>query len=398
MTNAVESALDAADREAVAAIKRNTVTVTSRAGQTFQMLVAGGLKYRALWTRDLCFASAGALSIVPEAVADSIDCLCQHARADGLVPRRIGDANGRLAVLRAALRWPMPTLETVRSIDFVTGHGTTACDSNTALIWLACQFVRHNGQSRRTDAWVPTLRAAIGWLSRNEKDGLLTQGAYADWKDLIDRRGAVLYTNCLYYRAMIGAAEVLNDTSLGARADALRVRMRRAFHRDDGVLADVAGVGAQLPFSPDGNLLAVLFGIVDRSEAAPIFARIDLMRRAREFPLAAAAGSYPWWRKSPLSILGGVADYQDAIGWPWLDAVEGLAALAVQDAERAARAAIRLATAVMRDNGFYEAYDTGHVLRRLLYRSEPDFTWSAGLYHALRTGLQGGLNLHERML
>jgi len=100
--------------------------------------------------------------------------------------------------------------------------------------------------------------------------------------------------------------------------------------------------------------------------------------------LPALDGDYPS-TMIPLQLkLAGLDHYHDRFEWPWLTSLYAWAAASAGQPARARAALDRVGGYALRDGTFEEIYEgPGPTpVKRPLYTSEVDFSWSAGLFLA----------------
>lgn len=383
-----------------AAIARRTIegnVVSVRVGRDPRprtAIFAGTGKFDALWTRDACYACLGVLAMGrAEAVRGVLETLLDHQFPDGLVPRRIGSGPPEWAALLdgAGLTRARPTVLGMvdrTSPSYLLGQTGVVCPDATMLaIWLAQEYVERAEDDAFAEAYEGRLESARAWLGRQENaGGLIEQEPISDWKDTVDRGRVVVYNQALTFQALRSLARLARrrgQAEAAARhdadADALAARVRAAFW--DEALGHFRDSEALANFSPDGNLLAIANGLATGAEAERIFARCD--RCLERGPLLPAADPLYPDRRVPLGVrLVGMRLYHDGVSWPWQDALLAIAAARRGDATRARRALEAVAALAVRDEGFFEVYegDPPRPMRRWIYRSEPGFSWSAGLF------------------
>ncbi len=119
---------------------------------------------------------------------------------------------------------------------------------------------------------------AISWTERSVKDitdGLLTQGAFADWADSIARNGRVLYTNVIYWKALQEMAEAATHLELkdqisfyAKKAEQVASAIQQHLWRP--TLGYYAASDALDQLSSSGNLLAIAWGLASTDQANSI--------------------------------------------------------------------------------------------------------------------------------
>jgi glycogen debranching enzyme len=368
------------------------------------VILAGRGKFDALWARDGCYSSLGALAIGrDDAVRGTLAALLDHQREDGLIPRRIGKDSTEWAAVLYALgvrRRRQPRFDTIdrESPSHLLGWSGVHCpDTNLLVPIVARALLERTGDGAFIERHRPRLERALAWLSTQLRDGLVDQEPISDWKDTADRGRRPFYDQALYFgalEAMAAIAARLGDAAreralgeeaatLAARARAAYWDERRGFFRDSEV-SDA--------FSPDGNLLAIALGLASAAETARIFERCDALL-ARSPLLPATDPPYPKARVPWVVRAVGLLHYHGGFAWPWQDCLLAIAAQRAGDRARALRSLLAVAALASRDGGFFEVYEgtPPAVVSRTFYASEPGFSWSSGLF--LRAAWEMGFDV-----
>ncbi|MDB5101634.1 MAG: hypothetical protein JWM80_6055 [Cyanobacteria bacterium RYN_339] len=375
----VASAADLARRT----LRTNTHPVKVNAAPRDRNVVfAGGGHFGSLWARDGMYACLGLLAAgeLPT-VHDTLTALLDNQRADGLLPRRIGNGSNALGIIRSAIGLAPQAGNEMKSVDFAK----LSVDANALVIWVAADYAAKAQDRAFTASYLPALERAEAWLFARMEGGLLKQDAYCDWKDMNARGGKVLYSNALYYKALKSLAALELDPTRAAtyetRAEALATHIQAAFWDPTaGHFRDTLELNQ---FSPDGDLFAVLVGLTTPAQREAVFARCDALLTLRPL-LPALDGDYPA-AMIPLQMkLAGLSDYHDRFEWPWLTSLYAWAAAGAGETARARTALARVGTYALRDGTFEEIYEGAEPkpVKRALYASEIDFSWSAGMFLA----------------
>ncbi len=365
-------------RRAEDSLLANVVPLGERFGVT-----AGVNQFRSLWTRDFCFAARGLLRVGrADVVADHLQLLLDHRRADGLLPRTLDSSDAKLRVAWASARrylpfLPAPALTAALVPEYLDQHAQETVDG-AALSVLAADALR----SERPTWWSERLGAfdeALDHTRRRARSGLVVQPPFSDWQDSVKRQGVTFYTNLLVW-----AAEVALAGEEGQELRALRGRIEDAFRRPGDVL--YRSLAGREFVSLDGNLLAIELGFLppEGERAQEVWAALvrspfwtrDGVPGFNTFP------SYPVSWRNPGVILAGLGHYHDRIRWSWLTALAAKVAVRMNDLARAREALEHLASCAERDGAIAEIYTARppHLpWSSLTYRSEAPFAWGSGI-------------------
>lgn len=367
-------------------LRKNIREVPGPDGRPRRLVTAGPGQFGSVWTRDFAWSAEGLmLAGEDRAVRDTLDALLAAQRADGLVPRLLDTrwpwARFARAVLKGRLDLKPPLAPNFTSDQLVVSY-----DSNALLVWAACRYALRCDALAWAGLALPRLEEAMAWYGGRETDGLVRQPPCSDWKDKVKaRRGAVLYTNLLRWKAACSLTEVYR--ALGRRtaaenaasaASTLARRIERAFWVEAlGCYRDTLGSDR---ISSDGNLAACVWGLAGPEKSARVLRALD--KAGLMTPWGPRASErYPRAQVSLLARLAGVPGYHDDGVWLWQTAL-ALRLLAALDRgallERLAESVCRL---LAKEGAAGEVYDprTGRPMEGRLYRSETSFTWSSAM-------------------
>ncbi|MDP4231008.1 MAG: hypothetical protein Q8916_11470 [Bacteroidota bacterium] len=322
-------------------------------------IYAGSSHFHDYWCRDSMFAALGALAIGdPEIVRTTLMYFLDNLRDDGHVALRIGTKNQVLRYLGLPTSFGVHHSQDKGSND--------AFDGNSLLLIVAEQYERVSGDLLNREH----IRKVVAWLDANDRGALLHEGKYASWDDSLKLTGARFYTNVCYYRALRAAAVLLNDPKYVERAE--RTKMIIQTWWNGRYFAD----GANSACMVAGNLLAILWGVASTEQAGKILDHI-----ADRQTISPPAGFWnPTWKDVfiPFFLIH-INDYHGKLEWSWLAAAEIAAYRIIGNESEAARRTAALLGQIERYGTLHEVYQDDKPVRRLVYRSEKDFSWGLGL-------------------
>lgn len=295
-------------------------------------IIAGRHHFVDLWARDSLFAAW--------AVGEpkTVETFFRFQRGDGAIPYRIFRRFGRL--------WP--NFRSVQSGGFVPDGGLMA-------VIAAKQYGRrfqHN------------IDKALGFYTHRFGDNLILEWFQCEWADAVLKVGKTLYTNLLYWKAT-GDKKIkdkINETFWNGEFFADWVDWRRQDY-----------------FASHPNMLAIVWGLATQKQAESIL-RFTGEYCWNGWTLRSNYPRYPWWRIPVQNHLVGLSDYHNGLLWlqPGI-----LYAVALQKTGAKKEANIvfeNISKKIEEYNGVYEVYEkNGKPVRRLFYRAEEPFAWSAGL-------------------
>jgi hypothetical protein len=329
-----------------------------------QGIYAGSSHFHDYWCRDSMFAALGALSLGDHAIVRStINMFLDNLSTDGHVPLRIGSKNQVLNYLHLPAGY---------GVHHNQDKGKNqSYDGNSLLLIVAEKYERLTGNMLDRKK----LQRALQWNIHNEVNHLLHEGPYSSWEDSVKHTGARLYTNVCYYRSLLAAAYLFKDKKYAAKAAKTKKEIQRWWKKN--YFSD----GRKKQCMVAGNLLAIVWGITTKEQSKAILKHI-----AKRDTVCPPAGFWKPTRKDvyvPFFFVG-LSDYHGMMEWSWLASIE-IAAYRVseqkEEADKRAKAVLHL---INKYGSFYEVYDKDAPVKRLIYRSESDFSWGLGLLIASR--------------
>lgn len=369
------------------------------------VLLTGGTKYLELWGRD----SAASLASLPASHRhvwrNTLEAFLDHQRADGLLPRKVGgfgntERNLRSIVTHQGITLPVsPTLTPeYRTVGYggrsrlgkwiakkiLFGTAGEPKDTNPLILLSVARYARDEPEflARHETA----VQKALAYLARHTREGLLWQNDHEDWLDVYGRQGHLFYTNALYFASLRELAEAFRSRDRRMAADLVqtarkvRERLQELWDAERGhFISHHDGKEAHRQFATDGNILALLTGLVTARQRESILGNLE--RIVDEYGyVPIVTPSYPARLQAGLRRVF-VWKYRDGrLLKPWLQALTAKAVAA----ERPALAA-RLLLPVARifvEHGCCEVMngDTGQPHEFFLTRTEKRFTVAAALY------------------
>lgn len=352
-----------------------------------QILHAGYRNFRESWARDFGFAAYGLLALQAyQPVKETLQAFFWHQTSQGQLPVKLYSLPVVSRFLHSLFEREQPLQAYLRP-KYQTGHRTESLDGQALLVIAACRYIEQSGDlGFGRELWQP-LELAMRWLQtfKGLEDQLLHQRAYADWADSVARRGAVLYTNVVYWQALksmaglAGQLEYSGEVAL-FQQDAARVQealLAQLWRPETGFFATNAEYAN---LSSAGNLLAVAWGLATPEQGGAILDALAAAGMAEPVPTRAA---YPAYQRQDIALenrLGRLANYHTEAAWLWIGAWH-LIALCRLGREAEARQLLgRIVTVVTRDQQVHEVYGPdGQPLSSFWYTSEAPLVWNAGM-------------------
>lgn len=357
-------------------------------GEEKLIVCAGVRNFREPWARDFGFASFGLLELgEARAVRECLEVFLLTQNASGQFPVKVHSTSVLNRYLHSLFEREQPTNTPLRP-KYITAHNTISLDGNGLLVIALLHYAAITGDHTFARTHWLALEKAMSWLETHapEEDGLLSQGAFADWADTIARQGKVLYTNVIYWKAldeMAAAAGRYGKTEahirFTARAARLAEAINRHFWRPDLGYFITSQVFDNL--SSSGNLLAIAWGLATPQQAHAILDAMRFYDMASPVPTQAVHRAYPGKFIALESRLGGITQYHTHFAWLWLGAWHVIALTHMGRLEEARELIYRMSRVIVRDGAVHEVYaPNGRFASNLWYTSEAPLTWSAGMY------------------
>lgn len=334
------------------------------------VLCAGFRHFREPWARDFGFACLGLRAEGQAEIARAgIRLFFRHQRPDGQLPLKLHSTRLLERYLHSLLARVQPD-ESDLIPRYLTAHGTRSLDSVLLLIiaW---------GELGQMEELRPQAQKALDWVERKrDRRGLIVQGPFADWADSIGRRGAVLYTNVLWWKAR----QMLKpDPATGQL-------LLKHFYRD-GYLYNTP---VSPVFTSAGNFMAVAWGLTDPQQSASILDYARANKISEVVPARVTDRNYPFYQVSPLMYVARIPHYHTHCSWMWIGAWHAVACQRAGRELEARQITERMLAIVERDRTVYEVHDRdGRPLARFFYHSEEPLSWNAAmlLYACSEVGL-----------
>jgi len=352
------------------------------------ILCAGVRHFREPWARDTGFASFGLIELDEwQATKEALEVFLFTQSAEGQFPVKIHSTHFLERYLHSVFKREQP-IDRPISPRYITAHNTISLDGNSLLILAIMNYARRSGDYDFVSQYWDKLHHALAWLDTHvkESDGLLHQGAFTDWADSIARQGKVLYTNVIYWKALLDMAEVAQACGhpedrqvLEQKACYMREAINEHFWRPDLGYYITSQVFNNL--SSCGNLLAIAWGLASPEQSHSILDAMRYYGMGTPVPTKAAHPAYPKKFIAIENRLGGIADYHTYFAWLWLGAWHVIALTRMERLEEARELLYNMARVIVRDGVVHEVYQPdGHYASNIWYTSESPLTWSAGMF------------------
>ncbi len=353
-----------------------------------EILHAGYRNFRESWARDFSFASYGLLALKEfKVVKDTLEAFLDYQTPEGQFPVKLHSMGVATRFMHSLLGREQSTEFPMRP-KYLSGHGTPSLDGQCLMVIAAIHYSFQTEDHEFLKTHWKALVRAISWTERSVKDGtdgLLTQGAFADWADSIARNGRVLYTNVIYWKALQEMAEAathfeLKDQISFYTKKAEQVAQAIQDHLWRPELGYFAASDALDQLASSGNLLAIAWGLASTEQANSIMDALIVNGMSSPVPTKVAYPSYPRHLIALENRLGGVANYHTDAAWLWIGAWHVVALARTGRAEESHGILSRIAEVIVRDQQVHEVYGpNGKPLSSFWYKSESPLSWNAGM-------------------
>ena len=357
-------------------------------GTERHILCAGVRHFREPWARDTGFASFGLIELGElQATKEALEVFLLTQSAEGQFPVKIHSTHFLERYLYSLLNREQP-IDRPISPRYITSHNTISLDGNSLLIIAILNYALRSGDYDFIHQYWGHLKHALAWLDTHVEpsDGLLHQGAFTDWADSIARQGKILYTNVIYWKALLDMAELAQTCghpddrrTLGDKARHIREAINEHFWRPDLGFYVTSQFFDNL--SSSGNLLAIAWGLASPEQSHAILDAMRYFGMGTPVPTKAAHRAYPRKFIAIENRIGGIADYHTYFAWLWLGAWHVIALSRMERLEEARELLYYMARVIVRDGAVHEVYQpNGHYASTIWYTSESPLTWSAGMF------------------
>ena len=354
-----------------------------------EIVHAGYRNFAESWARDFGFAAYGLLALkqyVP--VRETLEAFLSFQNRDGQLPVKLHSLDVVTRFLHSYLGREQSS-EVPLKPKYLSGHGGPSLDGQALLISTALAYAREAADLTFLQEHWTQLESAMRWLRRFRtgpaEDPLLHQGAFADWADSIARRGRVMYTNVVYWKALSEMVVAANRLNLPEEAASyfvsaehvLRAINQRFWATERGHFTTSDEL---FQLSSAGNLLAIAWGLTNPAQAESILRVMREARMAEAVPTRVSHPPYPRQVIAWENVLGGMAGYHTDASWLWIGAWHVIALIRTGQLEEAQQLLTRILTIIARDRQVVEVHSrNGEPLSSRWYTPESPLTWNAGM-------------------
>jgi len=350
---------------------------------TREGIIAGTHHFVDLWARDSLFATFGANVIGHENVSKkTIQTFLSYQRSDGLIPYLILRSKHTIGKYFHRPRYflkPVPVFRSHMSFGIVP-------DGGLMTIIAMRSYVEHTKDRSFLKRHYMSLVRAFFWYEHRFGKGLVREWFQCEWADALLKSGNTLYTNVLYFKAASDMSWMA--AYLGKQMDANRYAIFSKHIQK--LINDTLWTGSfyadwkdwkrQDYFATHPNMLAIIFGLTTKKQAASILSKAK-KDAWNGWTLVNSTPEYPFWRVTFLHILIGLHDYHNGFIWLQPGILYSIALFVCKKRTEAKKVLLGIEDKIISFNGAYEVYErNSSPVRRRIYTSEHPFAWSAGLF------------------
>ena len=351
------------------------------------VLCAGIRNFREPWARDFGFASYGLMEMgETQVVKEGLEVFLTYQRPDGQFPVKVHSTSIADRYLHSLFRRQQPITAPIQP-KYITAHNTVSLDGNGLLVIAALNYVERSSDHDFGRTHWPALKQAVAWMESHAvlSNGLLRQGPYSDWADSIARRGRILYTNVIYWKALHEIAQAAGRYGdeyehelYTAKANYVCRAIQDHFWREERGYFITSRRHQKL--SSASNLMAIAWGLATAEQAHSILDTMEIFGLADPIPTKVTHRNYPSSYVGLENRLAGIVYYHSQAAWLWIGAWHVIALARVERVEEAEVLLNRIDKTIARDGVVHEVYDpAGHHLSTRWYTSEAPLTWSAAM-------------------
>ena len=350
-----------------------------------QGIVAGRTHFNYYWARDSFYASWGSLEIGDtDIVRQNLSTFLKNIDEKGQVPLRIGASN----LYQWLALFGVKTRNDFRPEYSQDKGRNPAIDPNLLFLITLGKYVEKTDDISIVKKNIEKIHKIIDWLEGFEKQGLIYAGNYSTWQDILKKKGFVLYTNVLYYQALVSASEFLKKADIKneflEKSNLVKQKINEEFYdKKLGFYIDYFNEKMRSEiFSSDGNFFAIIFDVADKKQADSILKKAEKIGISKDVPSYTNYPRYGFPEVYAPLYLAGMQDYNDyGVCWTWLGCLHSMALSNAGKKIEARKVLDNLSELIIKDKDVYETYEkNGKPLKRLFYSSEHPFAWSASFY------------------
>lgn len=345
-------------------------------------IYAGKRHFDDYWARDAFFASIASLALNDlDIVKKNLELFIRFQKKNGQLPFRVGKYNILLKILGIKIGKEIkPRYKEDKNISL-------PLDQNLLFVIITSYYILKTRDKDFAKKYFKSLRKSIEWVSKYRKDFLLYERPYSGWEDSLNIKGYTIYNNVLYHEALkvfSFICKIINENRSAniffKRAEEVKKKINWQFWNGEYYCSFVNKKKHNY-FSTTGNLLAIYFGVADKSQAKKIEKNIDKFGINEYVPSLTNFPKYPKiFIFTPFSLIG-LSDYHNGLCWLWLGCLNVITKARTGLKKEAMKLLYKISNIIIKYGGIYEIYEqSGKPVKRFLYKSEEDFSWAASFF------------------
>ena len=345
-------------------------------------IYAGPRNHREYWARDSFFASYGAMSLGDfEIVRKNLNLFTKFQSTLGHIPLRVEERYHGPGVL--GLYIPHFTPKAIYKPS--QPWAGEVIDSNPLYLISVSEYILKSGDKNWAIKNKQSVMNAVSWLvgKFNERD-LVTEGYNAGWADFTFKRGNVLYTNILVWRAFDLLCKALPPDAANYCL-ILTKRMEKSIARNfwsnkKGYFIDHLGKHGfkHKVFASDGNLLSIFYDFASKKRGKRI---MNFIRKhnLNKIPVPIYFEGLEWKHKFFNDLI--FSSYNTINTFTWWGSISAVCRIKLGEKREAINDLYNLSKIIVRYETVPEIVDPkGNLVKTFFYRSELRSSWAAGMF------------------
>lgn len=351
-------------------------------------ILASYVNFTDFWARDTFWACLGLIKSGEDIdkVKNSLELFLKYQKKDGKIPRKIClDYNGlKYLGIKIKRKKPRPIYTSPIKTFF-------SMDDNLLMIITFSEYVKKTKNKKFAEKYFSQIEKALEFYQKNNlvRNKLLYEIGLSNWMDTIFKKGFVLYTNCLWHRAVKEFEEITVEFNFSSdclipKSEEILRQMQKVFwiEKERFFSDSVSKKGKQQKyFDLAGNVLGMLFEIADKEQTESILEKIETIESKENIFHPTVSPRYPFWKINPLTFIFGIQNYQNGNCWSWIEILLAIAKIKNNKPEDAKEILENISEVILKNGHIHETYFLdGQPFDHLLWKSAVPFAWSAGLF------------------
>lgn len=335
------------------------------------------------WSWDSFFASYGSVELGDYGIVrENFETFLRYQDNDGCLPRRIS-APLIFYHLNFLTKKAHPKIKKPSYSAFPFFQKPRF--QNLVFIISLANYIRKSKDTEFIIRHRDKIIKAFSFIEKGaDKNSLIAEGIFCNWSETILKKGYVLFTNTLYYKALTEMdylSKHLGEKDNGYYAAAMKIkRIINAKFWNNSYYSDfISGERFSDIFYTDGNISAVLFGICGKADS------LKIQKYISDFRLDSVPSktNHQKYKSKDIFFINNFVnkDYHNGASWLWLGFLDAAAKKKAGLWKDAISELKRIARIIVNHGSVYELYDdSGNPYGNRLYSAEKNFAWSSGMF------------------